>query len=310
MEPVIGPALKRTLALGGAAVIGIMILFGGLEHLFGSGAIHELPPLSPQTTSEERVIVNDPRRLDRLFDKAGFELASVRTGAAVVPLMLVRDLPDGFGDISDSDARKKLFIRTVLPLVLRVNLRIAAQRKVLLALLDKRRAGTSLTRREQRWLEQIARLYRTTPDSDATLRRRVAPIPPSLAIAQAAAETGWGSSRFAQKGNALFGQWTFSDKDDGMKPAKAASDARHEVKAYDRLVESTWDYARNLNTHKAYRALRNARARGERSGIALAGHLDRYSERGMAYVELLRRIIRQNDLAALDAAKIASSPPR
>ena len=305
-----GSPLKRTLAFGGAAVIGVMVLFGAIEHLFGTGAIHELPPLSPQTTSAERVIVTNPKRLNRLFDKAGYELASVRAGDAMVPLMLVRDLPGGFEKLSDSDARKKLFIRTVLPLVLRVNLRIAAQRKVLLTLLDKRRAGTMLTRREQRWLEQMARLYRTTPDSDATLRRRVAPIPPSLAIAQAAAETGWGSSRFAQNGNALFGQWTFNDEDDGMKPAKAASSTRHEVKAYDRLVESVWDYARNLNTNAAYRALRNARARGERSGLALTGHLGRYSERGGAYVKLLRTIIRQNDLAALDGAKIASRPPR
>ena len=95
-----------------------------------------------------------------------------------------------------------------------------------------------------------------------------------------------------------------------MKPAKAASGTRHEVKAYDRLVESVWDYARNLNTNAAYRALRNARARGERSGVALAGHLNRYSERGMEYVELLRDIIRHNDLAALDDAKIANRPPR
>lgn len=310
MRLVMETPLRRTLALGAASVIGVMVLFGGIDHVFDSGPVHELPPLSPQTTSEERVIVNDPKRLDRLFDKAGYELSSVRAGAAMVPLMLVRDLPDGFDELGDSDVRKTLFIRTVLPLVLRVNLRIAAQRKVLLALLDKRRAGTELTRREQRWLEQMARLYRTRPDSDATLRRRVAPIPPSLAIAQAAAETGWGSSRFAQRGNALFGQWTFNDKDDGMKPAKADSGSRHQVKAYDRLVESAWDYARNLNTNAAYRALREARARGERSGIALAGHLVRYSERGMAYVELLRRIIRQNDLAALDGAKIANRPPR
>ena len=125
--------LRRTLALGAAAVIGVMVLFGGIDHVFDSGPVHELPPLSPQTTSEERVIVNDPKRLDRLFDKAGYELASVRTGAAIVPLMLVRDLPDGFDELGDSDVRKTLFIRTVLPLVLRVNLRIAAQRKVLLA---------------------------------------------------------------------------------------------------------------------------------------------------------------------------------
>ena len=167
-------------------------------------------------------------------------------------------------------------------------------------------AGVHLKPSEERWLSDIAAIYRTEKGKPAILRRRVAPVPPSLAIAQAAAETGWGSSRFAIDGNALFGQWTFTEGE-GLKPRDAASDSTHAVKSYDCLVGSVWDYTRNINSNAAYRALRDARARGERSGLALAGYLKRYSQRATDYIDLLRNIIRQNDLASLDEAKLVES---
>jgi Bax protein len=296
-------SLARTLTFGTVAAVAVVLLAIGLELIDDSANIAGLPPLSPQITYAERITIADPRKLTRLFDKTGYRLASVRTGKTAVPRMMVRELPDGIEKLEDTDARKRLFIRTVLPLILRVNAYIADHRRTLQAFLDKQRSGTPLTRREARWLSHIAAHYRTGPDKIATLRRRIAPVPPSLAIAQAAIETGWGSSRFAQDGNALFGQWTFT-QGEGLKPRDAASDSRHAVKSYDRLVGSAWDYARNLNSNAAYRALRDARARGEQTGLQLAEYLGRYSERGRAYVDLLRDIIRQNDLAPLDTAKL------
>ena len=126
-----------------------------------------------------------------------------------------------------------------------------------------------------------------------------------MAIAQAAIETGWGTSRFARTGNAMFGQWTYNEKK-GLRPLKAGPDTRHAVKVYDRLVESAWDYARNLNTNRAYRALRLVRAAGVKDGLGLARKLDRYSERGPVYVTLIRNVISQNNLAGLDKAKLAA----
>jgi len=300
--------LRKMLALGVAAVTGIVLLSIGIGHYTDRKDVTTLPPLALQTTPAERIVVNDAQRLKRLFDEAGYELASVRTGKTTAPRMLLRELPDDFAGLKDTDARKSLFLRAVLPLVLRVNGHIAAQRKQLLSLFDKRQAGTPLLPGEERWLSDIARLYRTEPGRTATLRRRVAPIPRSLAIAQAAAETGWGSSRFALDGNALFGQWTFTEGE-GLKPRDASSDSRHAVKSYEHLVGSVWDYTRNINSNAAYRLLRDARARGEHTGLQLAGYLGRYSERGKAYVELLRNIIRQNDLAPLDTAKLADHAP-
>ena len=85
--------------------------------------------------------------------------------------------------------------------------------------------------------------------------------PPSLAIAQAATETGWGTSRFARKANAFFGQWTYDAKE-GLKPTDADPGTRHTIKRYERLIDSTWDCAHNLNTNAAYRGLRQSRAKG------------------------------------------------
>ena len=124
-----------------------------------------------------------------------------------------------------------------------------------------------------------------------------------MAIAQAATETGWGTSRFARKANALFGQWTYDAKE-GLKPTDADPGTRHTIKRYDRLIDSAWDYVRNLNTNAANRGLRQPRAKGETSGTALAGTLEKYSERGIKYVTLLRTVIAQNRLAQLNKARL------
>ena len=199
--------------------------------------------------------------------------------------------------------KKALFIRTLLPLILHVNRTIAAQRKTLREILRRKEQGFNLTRRERAWMERLAKLYRTEPENIDALLRRVAPVPPSLAIAQAATETGWGTSRFAREANALFGQWTF-DKDKGLKPKDADPGTRHAIKRYDRLLGSAWDYARNLNTHRAYVGLRQSRAKGVTEGKALAETLGKYSEKGVEYVKLLRQVIDQNGLAPFDGAKL------
>ena len=188
------------------------------------------------------------------------------------------------------------------------NLPTDIQRAALRKLLKAKRSGQDLSHREQTWLERLAALYRTKPDQNSVLLVRVAPIPPSLAITQAAIETGWGTSRFARAGNAMFGQWTYDTKK-GLRPLRAHADTRHAVKVYDQLVESAWDYARNLNTNPAYKALRLARAAGIRTGHGLAGKLDRYSEQGPAYATLIRNVMAQNSLAGLDKAKFALTDP-
>ena len=135
-------------------------------------------------------------------------------------------------------------------------------------------------------------------------------IPVSMAIAQAAKETGWGTSRFAQEGNALFGQWTWSGE--GIKPAGADNDSTHKVMKFNVLQASVKAYQRNLNTHSTYRNFRSARAElredeKKLDSMVLSEHLDKYAETGKKYVEILKQIIRQNNLEDFDDAKLLPS---
>ena len=134
--------------------------------------------------------------------------------------------------------------------------------------------------------------------------------PTSLAIAQAAKETGWGTSRFALEGNALFGQWTWSG--DGLKPKDAEKDQGHKVMKFNVLQASVRAYQRNLNTHSSYREFRKARAKLRDEGvkldsIILSEHLDKYAETGQKYVDILQKIILQNNLKDFDDAKLLPS---
>ena len=132
-------------------------------------------------------------------------------------------------------------------------------------------------------------------------------IPVSLAIAQAAKETGWGTSRFAQEGNALFGQWTWSG--DGIKPAGADRDSKHKVAKFKVLKASVKAYQRNLNTHSGYKKFRRERAiqrdnDGKLNSLQLVNYLDKYAETGIEYTETLKKIILQNSLTEFDDVKI------
>jgi len=136
-------------------------------------------------------------------------------------------------------------------------------------------------------------------------------VPVSLALAQAAKETGWGTSRFAIEGNALFGQWTWSGE--GIKPAGAdSSDGDHKVMKFKVLKASVRAYQRNLNTHNSYREFRLARAimrdnEEELDSLTLANYLDKYAATGKEYTKVLKKIIEQNSLKDFDKVKLLPS---
>jgi Bax protein len=272
-----------------------------------------LAPLAPDIRPGERLYAGSAAALEAAFARDGYTMDAVRNGEAV-PRTMLPALPGWLDDDTGAERRKRLFLKAALPLVLRVNETIRAQRATLERLLRRREGGETLGGRERAWLARIAAHYRTDPDNAAELRARVRPVPPSLALAQAATESGWGSSRFAQAGNALFGQWTYSE-DKGLEPEKREPGKTHRVKAYDRLIESVWDYARNLNTNRAYLGFREMRARlaadgGRPAGLLLAATLSSYSQKGMEYVWLIQDVIRQNGLDRLDGAALAPRETR
>lgn len=210
------------------------------------------------------------------------------------------DLPE-FTD-EDIDARKQAFFDYLRPIVRYYNDRIAEERQWLLRATESKRPGWF----DRRNLRALAEKYHIDIDSVGEaetielLKRRVDRIPESLVLVQAAKESGWGGSRFAREGNALFGERCF-DAGCGIVPGARTSGAGHEVQSFDTVGESVESYLRNLNTHERYIGLRRARQQlrernAEVTGSALAAHLDEYSERRGDYVAEIRAMIRQNNL--------------
>ncbi len=236
--------------------------------------------------------------LREAFDRIGFDLNSVASGSARVPRVMLVTLPNDLDGIDDPDARKDLFLRAFLPVVLSVNEHIIEDRTRLAALRAKIGSGGTLTGGEVQWLLALADTY-DQPDIDIdALMNKVDAIPPSLALAQAIEESGWGTSRIAKVQNAMFGQ--FSEDPLGV----------WDYRAFNSLTAAVESYAHNLNTHRAYREFRQARAKmHDRSqnvdAWALAATLFRYSERGPLYVKNIRWIIRDNDLRAFNSAHLA-----
>lgn len=214
------------------------------------------------------------------------------------------ELPD-FSRYEDTEARKKAFFSFLYPRILLANARVLIERQHLLHLAQK----DELSKDDRDWLKKQAERLRVSAEMGSEdmfdmLARRLDVIPPSLIMAQAANESAWGTSRFARKGNNLFGQWCFSEGC-GLVPNQRQDGASHEVASFDSPYQSIRSYIQNLNRHDTYRALRNTREQfrqdGEPlSGPALAQGLIGYSERGAEYVEEIRAMIRYNNLAYYD----------
>lgn len=243
--------------------------------------------------------------IEQLFKETNYSLNDVREKKLVKPVSLSL-LPQEMKMIENTKKRKELFIQIILPLIIKENNFIKLDRIKLFGVLNKNKNTTA----EKNWLEKKFKQYGVVNKDLSTLKIRMDEIPVSMAIAQAAKETGWGTSRFAQEGNALFGQWTWSG--DGIKPAGAEDDSTHKVMKFKVLQASVKAYQRNLNTHSSYRQFRSARAdfrdrKKPLDSIALTEHLDKYAETGKEYVRILQQIIRQNELADFDDAKLLPS---
>ena len=243
--------------------------------------------------------------IKQLFQDTDYKLDDVRETKLVKPVALTL-LPGEIKMIESTKKRKEFFIQIVLPLVLKENNNIRLDRKTLFKIINK----SNNTKLEKKWLEKKYKQYGVTSKDLTTLKIRMDEIPVSLALAQAAKETGWGTSRFAQEGNALFGQWTWSGE--GLKPKEADENKGHKVMKFNVLQASVRAYQRNLNTHRSYKNFRLARAHLRDNNqpldsLILSQFLKNYAETGNQYVEVLQKIINQNNLKDFDDAKLLPS---
>ena len=256
-----------------------------------------------------------------LFAAARYTRADWRAGERSIPRYYLAHVPGRWRhDVAPElppELKKEYFLFVYAPLVLESNEAIGRDRARLLELA----AGTGLDAADTAWLRELAVAYALQPPAEgppdagliAELKQRVDSVPPSLALAQAAVESGWSTSRFSDQGNALFGQWTWGE--DGITPTEQRDElGNYKIRAFATPEASIAAYMRNLNTHRSYADFRRerelARAAGRTpTGTELAPTLIAYSEKGQEYVDTLLSVIRRNGLPATDEAYLRDMRP-
>lgn len=217
------------------------------------------------------------------------------------------ELPD-FNAFAAGDERKQAFFNFLTPIIHHINSQILLDRYQLMGLVETLKQKKILSSKQQRQLAKLIKKYRVEEEDlnkqISRLLLRVDVVPPSLALAQAANESAWGTSRFATEANNLFGQWCYREGC-GLVPAQRDEEAVHEVRSFESPVDSVTSYIRNLNTNVAYVFLRQLRrslrmSEDGISGLNIVQGLEPYSSRGQDYVDELSAMIRYNDLQQYD----------
>jgi uncharacterized FlgJ-related protein len=259
-----------------------------------------------------------------LFDELNYTPDAWQAGIREIPRVYLPIIGDRWGSTSSKEIavenKKRLFFRGIAPLILRANELIMMDRDRLQRIKSSFSPNASLDEKDQAWVLKLAQLYKVnTVDgqlSNAILEElltKVDIVPVSLALAQAAEESGWGTSRFAAQGNAVYGQWTWGEN--AIKPEQQRKElGNYGIASFETLQQSVSAYMLNLNTHNAYASLRDKRAelrkKNEKiTGYILAGQLTKYSERGEEYVKGLRSLMEYNRLAPADDAYLSNDPP-
>tara|TARA_B100000579_G_C22845236_1_gene863955 strand:+ start:607 stop:2142 length:1536 start_codon:yes stop_codon:yes gene_type:complete len=240
-----------------------------------------------------------------LFEDVEYDLKTVRYQKKVKPIYFTQ-FPKDLNEIKDTKLKKETFIKIVLPLVVAENEKILDDRIKLKKITSKKMT----TDKEKSWLRLKLREYKVKNSDMKELAKRMDTIPVSIALAQAAKESGWGTSRFALEGNAIFGQWTWTGQ--GIEPLNKGKHEGHKILRFPILRASVKAYKNNLNTHKGYSSFRekrsNLRKRNKKiKGLDLTDTLDKYAQTGKEYTEILEQIIKQNNLSDFETVQLTNS---
>ena len=267
------------------------------------------PELKVKKNSVSEVILPDlnlkTETVLNLFKDVDYDLSQVRNKKLVKPIYFTQ-FPKDLDELQSTRLKKETFIKIVLPLIVAENERILADRLKMKRIYKKK----NTTDLEKQWLRQKLLEYKVKKGNMAELLLRMDIIPTSIALAQAAKESGWGTSRFALEGNAIFGQWTWSGK--GIAPLNRESDKNHKILKFPILRASVKAYQNNLNTHKSYIKFRDKRSEMRKknkviSGLDLTETLKNYAQTGSEYIKILNQIIRQNRLTDFEPVRLVNS---
>ena len=240
-----------------------------------------------------------------LFKDVEYDLGKVRSQKLVKPIYFTQ-FPRDLDALQSTKLKKETFIKIVLPLIVAENEKILADRKKL-TIVSNKKYTTDL---EKQWIRQKLLEYKVKKGDLDELLIRMDIIPTSIALAQAAKESGWGTSRFALEGNAIFGQWTWSGQ--GIAPLNRDSNKKHKILKFPILRASVKAYQNNLNTHKSYLKFREKRSilRGKKKkivGLELTDTLNNYAQTGSEYTDTLNQIIKQNRLLDFEPVRLVNS---
>ena len=240
-----------------------------------------------------------------LFEDVEYDLKTVRYQKRVKPIYFTQ-FPKDLDEIKDTKLKKETFIKIVLPLVVAENDKILDDKIKLKRITSKKMT----TDKEKSWLRLKLREYKVKNSDIKELDKRMDIIPVSIALAQAAKESGWGTSRFALEGNAIFGQWTWTGQ--GIEPLNKGKHENHKILRFPILRASVKAYKNNLNTHKGYAEFREKRYTYRKrnksiKGLNLTDTLDRYAQTGKEYTDILEQIIKQNDLSDFETVQLTNS---
>ncbi len=240
-----------------------------------------------------------------LFEDVEYDLKTVRYQKRVKPIYFTQ-FPKDLDEIKDTKLKKETFIKIVLPLVVAENDKILDDKIKLKRITSKKMTSD----KEKSWLRLKLREYKVKNSDMAELNKRMDIIPVSIALAQAAKESGWGTSRFALEGNAIFGQWTWTGQ--GIEPLNKGKNEGHKILRFPILRASVKAYKNNLNTHRGYSEFRekryNIRKRNKSiRGLDLTDTLDKYAQTGKEYTDILEQIIKQNDLSDFEKVQLTNS---
>ncbi len=248
--------------------------------------------------------------LNKYYKKNNF-IPEILTQENISHLPIISELPNDFSEIQDVPTKKKLFYLVTLPLIYNANASIMQERRMVINI-EKKFARKELNKNETDEIIRLSKKYKLDYSEINTklfrkLKQRINIIPVSLALGQAIIESGWGQSRFATEGNALYGQWTTSE-DKGIIPQDRDEDKTHAVLKFKNLSESVEAYMFNINTHQAYYNFRVIRRIDERikytDPISMkVKYLAAYAEIGDKYVDKLELIIASNNLQEFDRFK-------
>ena len=312
---------KKVIFAMASVVIVTTVAFSAVNYFTGSNMVKkpeikkevkkskEKPKLEVKRKSVDEVILPNlnlkTETVLNLFKDVEYDLGTVRSKKLVKPIYFTQ-FPRDLDALESTKLKKETFIKIVLPLIVAENERIIADREKLINL-SKKKFTTDL---EKQWIRQKLLEYKVKKGDLDELLTRMDIIPTSIALAQAAKESGWGTSRFALEGNAIFGQWTWSGQ--GIAPLDRESNKNHKILKFPILRASVKAYQNNLNTHKSYSKFRQKRSflrekNKKVAGLELTETLNNYAQTGTEYTKKLNQIIKQNRLTDFEPVRLVNS---